>query len=72
MRKSEDLYTPAELLKKYPDSPFTDSDLGRLLRFNLLSGCIYYKKALIKEQSFLDLINFRNQIITSSVLVLKK
>lgn len=61
--RSENLYSPKQLLRKYPGAPFSESDLGRLLRLNLLEGFQSKRETLIEENSFLNLLEYMNKII---------
>lgn len=66
-RRSGDYYTPSELIEKYPEVSnvgWTPIKIGVFLNAGLLLGyhCNSEKKNLIEEESFLDLIDFFNEL----------
>lgn len=60
------LYTAREITENIPNCPFSENDLGRFLRANLLRGVIKYDRAFIDENSVKDLIAFRNAVLEKS------
>ena len=64
--------SPSELLEKYPESPFTIENIGRLLRLKLIRGFYKGDVTQVSEQSFLNLVDYRNTVIESEMLKLRK
>lgn len=78
MNTEHNYLTPEELIKKYPevkDIGWTSSKIGVFFSGGLLQGkhCKREKRSLIRESSFIDLIDYYNVVLAKNqIIVFKK
>ena len=62
MWNMDDLLTPSEIIRNYPECPFDNWDLGRLLSMGLLKGKKLDRGCLIDKSSFELLLKFHHSV----------
>jgi hypothetical protein len=73
MAQAEKKYlTPREIVDKYPEIPFSIDNIGRLVRMRLVKGFFRGKIVEISVDSLNDLIQYRNDVIQSEIVNIKR
>lgn len=65
VRFYQEMLTPTELLKKYPQSGFGVEDIGRLIRMGICIGVPLHRKSggcIVSEKYFVRFLELREQL----------
>jgi len=65
MKNSDKALTTSEIKELYPKLPYSISDIGNLVRLELVEGYTSQRKTYVFLDSFKQLLEYRNKVLES-------